>query len=188
MRKLLLILLIYTSLWGEIRASGLISSITQVKVDSLKSFFKIENPEIIGKLEVDNYVIHLVYGEKREDTFFEQNLYLFVQGNEKLKKQFQTKRYSLAGSTFDFMDELIAEYRVFYGEILPNYKNAIIWVQKELSEDEKWIQSNYILDFSKGAIEEIRSKTKAVDIKKIINNKAQGKCKQLKNYDVYCDP
>ncbi|MCB0278898.1 MAG: hypothetical protein KDD94_05315 [Calditrichaeota bacterium] len=62
-------------------------------------------------------------------------------------------KYSYPGKIYYWEDNsLISETRMFIGECLTNQKNMIIWYQKELNDENKWIESAYTVRIIDGKL------------------------------------
>lgn len=104
--------------------------------------------QFIGQLN-DEYLI--LSGRQCENC--DANISIYVLSRyEKMQNESEQTRFSYPGKLYYFMDnKLIAEYRTFYGQVIDGFK-GIIWYQKELADNDKWIESSYFLRLSDGQL------------------------------------
>ncbi len=112
--------------------------------------------EYIGQLRTNKkkpYLILSGRGCKACDANI--SIYVHSPSDGAMKNEATQSRFSYPGKEFDYEnDSLLSEIRTFYGEVLPNVSNGIMWYQKDRQDDLIYKQSVYLLQIEDDTLKE----------------------------------
>jgi len=137
----------------------------------------------IGKEKAKNYLI--LSGQQCYECDSNTALYIISPEYGSMKDESVQIRYSYPGKLFNYEDNsLLAEFRVFYGEVLRGAE-GILWDQKELDNESNWIQSTYFLKLVGDKLQ-IDKSTKKLEL--ILEQVKLGKAWEIQGIDMTSEP
>lgn len=135
----------------------------------------------IGTLEYkENSPIVIIEGVNCTNCDATKAIYLFTPGE-------RNKKFITSDVPFDYPVQEFTEIghslkyqsRMFYGNVLPNVSNGIIWYQTMLNEDGSYEKSIYLINITNGRIKEGIYFNHLPSIKTTLQYLSQHKCKEL---------
>jgi hypothetical protein len=157
-------------------------------LDSIKIFQNMDKVKLLGSMTKNGNTILLVYGDKTDETYREQGLFLYSVGHIFNNDSLKIARFSLPGNQYNMFDSLVYQSRVFYGDCTNKFPFSIVWFQKERQKDYNWHTSYYVLTPSNKDQFSYRLNENAIDLNEILSNIQTGKCKEILGLDIFIEP
>ena len=130
--------------------------------------------------------IYLFEGTSNNEDGSERDMFVVhcLKGIDSIDVQ----KYDLAGQGYDFLDTLVYEARIFYGNCLDEYPCSIIWYQSEVMKEGNWKTEYYILDVSANEFKSYRKNKNDINLDSILVNVNKMKCYELEGKSVQNTP
>jgi hypothetical protein len=157
-------------------------------LDSIKIFQKMDKVKLLGSMTKNDNTILLVYGDKTDETYREQGLFLYSIGQILHSDSLKSAIFSLPGNQYNMFDSLVYQSRVFYGNCTNKFPFSIVWFQKERQKNYNWLTSYYVLTPNNKDQFSHRLNENAIDFNEILSNIQTGKCKEIPGLDIYIEP
>ena len=144
--------------------------------------------KLLGSMTKNENTILLVYGDKTDETYREQGLFLYSIGQILHSDSLKSAIFSLPGNQYNIFDSLVYQSRVFYGDCTNKFHFSIVWFQKERQKDHNWLTSYYVITPDNKDQFSYRLNENAIDLNEILSNIQTGKCKEIPGLDIYIEP
>jgi hypothetical protein len=112
--------------------------------------------KLVGDLPYkDNSPLYIFSGDECHDCCGNKMIFLVTPGEKNKIVTPEYAPYDYPGKEFSSTDStLLYESRMFYGTVLPDINNGIIWYQTMLDDDNQYHQSVYLIRVLKGKLYE----------------------------------
>jgi len=137
----------------------------------------------LPKLNKNEFLV--IAGKICESTESNISIYIAKPSNSQISVNNKTPRYSYPGRTFYYENNsLVMESRAFYGEVVPG-QYGVIWFQKELNDQNQWIESTFFVKIDNGILIE---SSKKISINITLELLKQNKAFEIKGIDQTSEP
>jgi hypothetical protein len=108
----------------------------------------------IGKLKSEKVQLLIFSGKDCHDCCAQDAIFLYSPAEKKIVEP-EYAPYDYPGAEYSVDDStLLYRSRMFYGKVLPNVPNGIIWYQEMLEEDGQYRKSVYLVRLDKNRVTE----------------------------------
>jgi hypothetical protein len=162
-----------------------------IKFQNGKSF---ETPlyelKYIGQLKTQAKIPYLIIsGRQCQDCDENISIYVHSPSDGKMKKEGEGTRYSYPGKEKDYASrKLIFEARTFYGNVLPDVDQGIIWYQTSIDDDSKTEKSVFLLEVRNDSLIERSYLNELPDIGRTLKLLKQKKCCEIQGMEITSEP
>ncbi|MFA6023588.1 MAG: hypothetical protein WC781_05860 [Candidatus Pacearchaeota archaeon] len=149
--------------------------------------FKIDLYDLkyIGQLQIKNKTPYFILaGRSCQDCDENISINIYSPYNGLLKNNGMLTRYSYPGKEYDYIDhKLLFESRMFYGNCFKKGENSVVWVQKQLNDENNFEANTFILEIVKDNIQETILKDDLSLLDELIKN-----CNELSGIESVSEP
>jgi hypothetical protein len=160
----------------------------KIDLDSIRIILNMDKVNLLGSMTKNENTILLVYGDRTDETYREQTLFLCSTGLVFHNDSIKSSRFSLPGNQYNMFDSLVYQSRVFFGDCTNKFPFSIVWFQKERQNNHNWQTSYYVITPDSKDQFSSRLKDNAIDLNEILSNIQTGKCKEIPGLEIYIEP
>jgi len=138
----------------------------------------------IGQLQTKNKVPYLILsGRTCQECDENISIYVYSPSDGQMKNESERQRYSYPGKEFNYSNnKLVFESRMFYGKCLSDDRDSVVWIQKELNNENKFEIKTFIIE-----VIEDKLKETIMDDNLLINDLIKN-CNELPGIDIVSEP
>lgn len=170
------------SLWTNIKVEGK----TLILDNGEKIKTPLYNLKYIGQLESKTrHPYFILSGRECDDCDANISIYIWCPDQGPMDNNELKKHYSYPGKERDLeTNELIYVSRMYYGNC-SSFGNSVIWIQKILNDNNKWVNNIFIVKIAGTVLQEITI-SKSDQMSKISSEVKN--CKELTGTDYFSEP
>jgi hypothetical protein len=151
--------------------------------ESLKT--GLHDVKYIGKIQLkNNSPLYIFSGADCENCDEQNSIFVFSPAEKNKTVTPEYAPYDFPGREFSNEDSsLVYQSRMFYGQVLPNVTNGIIWYQDMLTDDGVYQRSVYLIKVVNNKISEQLILDNIPSIDDTLKMVAANKCQEVKGVD-----
>jgi hypothetical protein len=146
--------------------------------------------KLVGELPLNqNSPLYIFSGDACADCCSEKMVFLVTPGEKNKIVTPEYAPYDFPGKEFSTTDSTLQyESRMFYGNVLPDVQNGIIWYQTMLDDDNQYRKSVYLIRVENGRIYEDLIFENVPDISATLSLMNLHKCNEVAGADTVSEP
>ena len=144
----------------------------------------------IGKIDLkSNSPLYIFSGSSCKDCDEHNSIFLFSPAENKKTVTPEYAPYDYPGKEYSSEDSsLLYQTRMFYGQVLPNVTNGIIWYQEMLGDDGHMMKSAYLIKVNNNRVSEELILNDIPSIEDTLKLVQANRAKELQGVDAVVEP